>query len=281
MSPQTQYMQITEDSTEDDVSDELKNNKKEIVDNIAEETGLTGFEEREMIGRTVEQLHLDDKFADSNFQETDDLNPSLLESLLDGPKPSHGIAVVDEIRNEDGNLNINFQVKGTDNYFSRTFNVDELEGDDSSGLTGLFGNSGTDYSREYFEKLVLLTDGRISKPSTLVGEEVPVRPKKRSDGYRIDYPSEKPSFIAQSRYRVIRLLYDYNLISYNDDRGPSEMSHSPNRYLWGILGSIFVLLLLLPIPVTLLFSTMMAVFILICMGVLCINLIYLMDGEYS
>lgn len=220
--------------------EKLKENKGEVVESIAEETGMTSQNDKEIIGETIEEMYIDEAFSDMRFEETDQLSPSLWQSMTSRTSPSHGVAEVSNVRSDDGYLQIRFKVRGTEKFFTRTYDVGEDS--EKDGLKGLFGGRRTSSrSREEFEKLVRLTESKINKPTTMIGSTIPIKPESSGDDYNIHYPPESTSVTTQFLYKIVRLVYNHDLVSYNPDKDSYSFSYTPNKKSWLMALTPFIL----------------------------------------
>lgn len=253
--------------------EKLKENKGEVVESIAEETGMTSQNDKEIIGETIEEMYIDEAFSDMRFEETEKLSPSLWESIISKTSPSHGVAEVSNVRSDDGYLQIRFKVRGTERFFTRTYDVGEdLEKD---GLEGSFGGRRTSSrSREEFEKLVRLTESEINKPTTMIGSTIPIKPESKGDDYSIHYPPKSTSIPTQFLYRIIRLFYNHDLVSYNPDKDRYDFSYTPNKKTWLLALAPFVLSAFTPPAVSM--TAVMIGTLMICL-VISVHVAYLSD----
>jgi hypothetical protein len=237
-------MQETESKSRQ--KDPLESDREAIVDSIAEETGMTGPEDKKMIYNTVERVHLQDKYKGTQLEEIDSLGPSLLESLLNGPNPSHGVAIIQNIREDEaGCIDVYFKIKGSTEEFKRRYAVSNGE---QSQIERMFSsNRDKIKKRRQFEKLILVTDSRIDDPTSLIDKKVPVIPNSDGSGYKIHYPNEDSGFLERLKYTFSRFILNKNLVSYDTETERSyEISYTPNRRSWFLGLSGFIASFYLP-----------------------------------
>lgn len=250
----------------------LGEDRDEIVESIAEETGMTNLEERKMIADTVEKVHLQEKYNGSDLEEVDDLGPSLIEALISRPNTSHGVAVVDNVREkDDGVIQVYFKIKGSEDVFDREYAFTKNRSDE---LSRMFSDTRSVESREEYEKLVLVTESQIEDPTSLIGKKVPVIPKNSSSKYRIHYPDRDSGFIKRLKYSSIRFILDNNLLSYDPDSKKYDISYTPNRKSWFLVTLSCIISLFLP---TIVGVPLFAISFLVFMSVLSLQFVYLAE----
>lgn len=241
------------DQDENERTSSIGHNKEELIESIVQETGLNSEEGRRIVQESVERTHLDEKYSNLKFKETSGVGPSLLESFLSSTTPSHGNANIESVHSTEEGVNVVFVVNRTENQFTRTYDLSsdsstEDNFDDGDGFE--FTNT-TDTSnhqnREEFEELVRLAGADINRPSTLEGKTVPVRPSSSNNqkDYILHTIPKDNSIPIQLWYRFLRVLFNWNLISYDENADRHGISYTPNKKSWGLLslftfGSLFI-----------------------------------------
>lgn len=184
---------------------DIENNKDEVVDSIAEETGMDTHRERKVIEDTIDNLIIDEDFENKTIEKdriTSTLSEDIKNIIKSGKVITYGeITNVSKSSRRD-RLEVNISIPQNEDTHTERFRYR--------------ANSMSDK----LEDLFLLTGINTSKPSELEGQKVPIT--HSHDGgdqynYNIHWPPSEPGLIPKLLYKTNRAIRNNKFVSLTEN----------------------------------------------------------------
>lgn len=212
---------MSDSEEKQEVVEEMRQQKEEYVENIAEESNMASEEEREIIRQALDEKIITEEFADVQI-EKDRIEPSILEDIkhtLSSKGASRSRAEISSVEVEESDIRITFTVVGTDDKFAKSYDIPQ-----------------SDTIDEDLEDIFILTDTDANNPNELKECTVPVKPSNNYGDieYKIDKPPEQVGLKSRFGYRIIRLLKRLELIRYNMGKCDKDI-YTPTGRLYAII----------------------------------------------
>lgn len=215
--------QITDLKDKNNLED-LEKNKKEIIDSVAQETGMESHSEKKLIENTVDNLILDEEFEDKNISQSKISETSIIEDIFNYLK---GGKVITKGKITD--VDKKSTITGGDK-LCVTINIDQ--NNDSYTKSFRYNNEMSDE----LESLFILTGVMSASPSDLVGKMVPLTHDHRGGEkyeYEIHWPP-KSGLISKMSYKTNRILRKLKIFNLAEGR-QYDFKYKPSYRLYVFL----------------------------------------------
>lgn len=219
---------------DEDVDVDIEENKEEIIESVAKETGLNNSKDRLLVKNAVNNLILDREFEDENLSEYQYSETSIVEDIIDfikgGKVITEGeivnISKTESYRNE---LIVTIKISETGDTFTESFYYDDSMSEELKSFFALVGV-------------------KSGKPSDLVDEKVPINNIHQGDGnynYEIQWPP-KSGLLPKMSYKMNRIARRFKFVGLTENDG-YDFKYKPTLRLYTLLTIVFAVSLSLPI----------------------------------
>lgn len=213
---------LTTDKNED-VEVEIEENKEDIIESVAEETGLNNPKDRQIVEDTVDNLIIDQEFENTDLDEYEYFETSIVEDVVDFIKGGKVITEgkITDISKSSGyhsKLIVTIEVSETGDTFTQSFNYND--------------NSMSEDLKSFFA-LIGVESG---KPSDLIDKNVPINNIHKGDdnyNYEIHWPP-KSELLSKISHKVNRISRKYKFISLTENDS-YDFKYKPTLRLYALL----------------------------------------------
>lgn len=220
----------------EDLEDEIEENKEQIIESVAKETGLNNSKDRLLVKNAVNNLILDQEFEDENLSEYEYFETSLIEDIVDFVKGGKVITegkIIDisKASSYQNKLVVTIKISETGDTFTKSFYYSDSMSDD---LKSFFAFVGV----------------KSGNPSDLLNKKVPINVTYQ-DGDNYDYEihwAPKSGLLSKISYKMNRISRKYKFISLTGNDS-YDFKYKPTLRLYVLLTLVFMGSLSFPVVI--------------------------------